>query len=81
MTWDASAQDFVGHTGTVVTRFVVLESGAVMSVATASSTLPLPEVAACVARVFQGISFPARPDGGAAGVSVPVTFGVFHSRS
>lgn len=80
VTWNADAQDFVGHTGTVVTRFVVTESGAVMSASTGSSTLPLPEVAACVARVFQGVTFPARPDGGAAGVSFPIKFGVFHSR-
>jgi hypothetical protein len=59
--------------GRIVVRFVIERDGSVSNVKTAGSDLPDPQVVACVARVFEGMSFP-QPEGGIVTVSYPLVF-------
>jgi hypothetical protein len=57
----------------VHTRFVVRANGQVASVTSAGTSMPAPS-AACVTRVFQGLTFPPLPRGKPVGVISPVYF-------
>jgi outer membrane biosynthesis protein TonB len=59
--------------GRVSVRFVIGRDGTVSSVANGGSDLPDATVVACVARAFQGLTFPA-PEGGIVTVSYPLVF-------
>jgi hypothetical protein len=59
--------------GTVKTRFVIGRDGAVQSTADGGSSMPDPQVAACVVNAFSAISFP-QPEGGIVTVSYPIVF-------
>jgi hypothetical protein len=59
--------------GTVITRFVIDNSGAVESAASGGGTLGSGTVSACVLGVFRTLSFPA-PEGGKVTVTYPINF-------
>lgn len=59
--------------GRVSVRFVIGRDGAVTSAADAGSSLPDPEVIACVLAGFRALSFPA-PEAGVVAVTYPITF-------
>ncbi len=60
--------------GVLSTQFVIDKDGAISSVSTnAKSTLPDPNVRACIRRAFGGLSFP-KPEGGIVTVIYPLHF-------
>jgi hypothetical protein len=59
--------------GRVNIRFVIGRDGAVSAVTDGGSDLPDPAVIACVARAFQGLSFP-QPESGVVRVTYPIVF-------
>ena len=59
--------------GRVAIRFVIGRDGSVVSAANGGSDIPDAEVIQCVARSFQGLSFP-QPEGGIVTVFYPIVF-------
>lgn len=64
-----------GLAGSVKLGFVIDRQGEVHDIEDRGSTLPDAEVVACVARIFEGMSFP-EPSGGEVKVIYPIVFGV-----
>lgn len=59
--------------GRVATKFVIDRSGAVALAANVENTVSDPQIAACVTRAFQSMSFP-EPEGGIVTVVYPILF-------
>ena len=71
--YDAGLRSDPGLRGTVKTRFIIDQTGAVETASLAGSTLPDASVSSCVVSVFSTMSFPA-PETGKARVVYPVAF-------
>ena len=74
LSWDPDLKQGSGPSGTVLTNLVIDENGRVVTAGNAASTFRAPEIALCVMKALQAVSYPVRPGLGAVGAQVPIGF-------